>query len=375
MWCLPAAIYWGSLGVIGYTYAGYPALIWTLSKLKSHEDIFLSEEPGVSILLAIHNEEDNIAKKLDNLLDLDYSSEKKEIIVVSDGSTDSSDEIVRSYSDRGVKLIRNEDAEGKAAALNLAVGAASYNILVFCDARQRIAKDALLKLMRWFDDEDVGAVSGELEIESEKGPGAYWLYEKFIRAAEAKVDSVVGATGALYAMRKALFKPLPKNCLLDDVFTPMQVVLAGQRVLFDPEAKVFDVEATLDGEFSRKARTLAGNYQLLKFIPELLNPFKNRLFFQFLSHKVMRLACPFALVTLLGSNLVLVFSLAPGWPFYLITLGGQLAGYSLALKGFLQGEDAGKLAKLSHTFVTLNIAAVEGLRRFIKGDLFWSKGH
>jgi hypothetical protein len=182
----------------------------------------------------------------------------------------------------------------------------------------------------------------------------------------------VGATGALYAIRRHLFKELPRGTLLDDVYTPLQIVLEGYRVLFQPEARVYDEEADVGAEFSRKARTLAGNFQLLEQLPAILNPVRNRVFLQYVSHKLLRLVCPYALAGLLGANIVLVLTGAPGWPLYAATLGGQLAGYGLALKGALQGEGAGRLGRLSYTFVTLNLAAVEGLRRYLAGELSWT---
>jgi biofilm PGA synthesis N-glycosyltransferase PgaC len=375
MWTIPTVVYWSSLGVIGYTYAGYPALIYALSKLKPKKANLAPIEPTISVVLAAHNEEGRIAEKIENLLALDYPQHKVEIIIVSDGSTDGTDDVVRRYADRSVRLVRLDEAGGKALAINHGVRQATGEILLFCDARQQIDANALRSLVRWFADETVGAVSGELQIKSEKGPGAYWAYEKLIRNAESKVDSVVGATGALYAIRRSLFQEMPPNTLLDDVYTPMQIALQGFRVAFEPDAKVWDEEASVKGEFSRKARTLAGNYQLVSQLPALINPLKNRLFPQFISHKLMRLACPFALATLFGSNVMLVATFAPGWPLYVVTLAGQLAGYGLALKAMLKGdENAGKLTKLSHTFVLLNAAAVEGLRRFVTGELSWTSG-
>ena len=375
MWFIPSVVYWGSLGLITYTYGGYPLLILGLSRLRPKLPDKHAIEPTISVVLAAHNERERIARKLDNLLSLDYPSDKLEIVVVSDGSNDGTDQIVESYRERGVLLERVDPAGGKASALNRGVARARGEILLFCDARQRIDGQALRELVPWFSDPQIGAVSGELQLESDKGPGVYWAYEKLIRHAEGQVDSVVGATGALYAIRRPLFRELPANTLLDDVYIPMQIVLQGYRVGFEPAAKVYDEEASVKGEFSRKARTLAGNYQLIKALPQLLDPRKNRIFFQLMSHKLLRLACPFALSTLLGSNLVLVATGAPGWPIYATTLAAQLAGYGMAVKTMLTGEEnAGRLSRLSHTFVTLNAAAVEGLRRFLAGELEWTSG-
>lgn len=374
MWLTPTVLYWSSLGLVAYTYGGYPLLISALARLRPRPTRTAEIEPTVSVVLAAHNEGPRIGAKLDNLLALDYPPEKLQVVVVSDGSTDDTNDVVSgaAYAERNVLLSRLEPQGGKAAALNRGVQRASGEVVVFCDARQRLDPGALRALVPHFADPQVGAVSGELMLEGSRGPGAYWAYEKRIRAAEGAVDSVVGATGALFAIRRHLFSALPKNTLLDDVYTPMQIVLQGYRVLFEPAARVFDEEATLQGEFSRKARTLAGNYQILRQLPELLDPRRNRLFLQYLSHKVLRLACPLALGTLLASNVALVATGAPGWPLYAATLAGQLSCYGLALWGAVGGERAGKVARLSHTFVVLNAAALEGLRRYLRGDLTWT---
>lgn len=372
MWIVPTAIFWSSAAVVGYTYAGYPALISGLAKLRRKPVQRAAIEPTVSIVMAAHDEADKLATKLDNLLALDYPADKRQIIVVSDGSTDGTDAIARTYADRGVVLIRVPEPSGKPTALNHGVAAATGELVIFCDARQRIDAGAIRALVAPFADEHVGAVSGELFIDGDAGPGVYWRYEKLIRAAEGAFDSVVGATGALYAIRRALYAELPSETLLDDVYTPMQIAMQGFRVLFEPDARVYDTEASLTGEFARKARTLAGNYQLLRLMPRLLDPRKNRLLPQLVSHKLLRLACPFALTTLFASNIYLVATGAPGWPVYVMTLTGQLAAYGAALKRAVKPESAGPLARTSYTFVVLNLAAVEGLRRFLTGNVGWT---
>jgi biofilm PGA synthesis N-glycosyltransferase PgaC len=374
MWLVPSLLYWSSLGLVAYTYAGYPLLINTWARLRPRRTRRGLIEPTVSVVLAVHDEEGTIARKLDNLFALEYPADKLQVVVVSDASTDNTDEVVRRYRQRQPNLVleRLEPQGGKALALNRGIQRARGEVVVFCDARQRIDGGALQALVPLFADPQVGAVSGELQLEGERGPGVYWRYEKLIRAAEGSVDSVVGATGALFAIRRHLFQDLPPGTLLDDVYTPMQIAMQGYRVLFEPEAKVFDQEAQLAGEFARKARTLAGNFQLVELLPQLLNPLKNRLFFQYVSHKLLRLVCPFALATLLASNIVLVATGAPPWPLYVVTLAGQLAGYGLALRGALAGEEAGRPARVSHTFVVLNLAAVEGLRRYLSGELAWT---
>lgn len=372
MWILSSLTYWSSLGVVAYTYAGYPALVMTLSKIRPKPVKASFFEPSVSVVLAAHNEQASIQAKLENLLSLDYPKEKLEIIVVSDGSTDETDSIVRSYSDRGVVLEQVAQASGKPTALNRGVAKANGEVILFCDARQRIDPGALKALVAAFADPEIGVVSGELTIEGDRGPGFYWKYERAIRNAEGKIGSVPGATGALYAIRKHLFRDIPKESLLDDVFTPMQIVLQGYRAIFEPKAKAFDKESSLEGEFARKARTLAGNFQLVEHLPQIINPLKSKVAFSFISHKLMRLACPFALVTLFASNVMLVLTFAPGWPLYVSTLGAQLGTYGLAINGLVRGEKAGKVSRIAHTFVVLNAAAVEGLRRYLKGEFAWT---
>ncbi len=371
MWLLPSCVYWSSLGYIVYTYAGYPLLINALARLRPRAAQRAPIEPTISVVIAAHDEEALIGAKLENLLALDYPQDKLQIVVVSDGSTDRTDEIVRSHAGRGVELVRQPRA-GKPTALNAGVARARGEVVIFTDARQRLDADALRVTASFFADPKVGAVVGELVLESDKGPGVYWAYEKLIRIAEGAVDSVVGGSGCYTAIRRHLYQDLQPDILLDDVCIPMRIVLDGYRVLYRPEIKVYDREADVSGEFARKARTLAGNFQLIARMPELLDPRRNRLFLQFVSHKVLRLGGPVALAGLLASNVALVLGGAPGWPFYAATLGGQLAGYALALRGALQGERADRLSRVSYTFVALNAAAVEGLRRYLKGDFSWT---
>lgn len=373
MWLVSSAVYWSSLATLAYTYAGYPLLVYGVSRLRPRVPRSADIEPTVSVVLAARNERAHLADKLAGLLALEYPADKREIIIVSDGSTDGTDEIVRSFADRGVILERLERPSGKPTAINRGVARATGELVLFCDARQKVNPGALRALVRLFADEDVGAVSGDLHMPGERGPGVYTRYEAFIRAHESKVDSLVGASGAFYAIRRRLFRKLPEDSLVDDMFTPLQIALRGYRVVFEPAAAFYDTEHAPADEFARKARTLAGNFQLLRQLPQVLHPIRNRLFFQLVSHKVMRLVCPFALAGLFASNVVLVLTFAPGWPIYVLSLGGQLAGYALALYGAVAGERAGKLARLCHTFATLNLAAVEGLRRFLTADLAWTR--
>ena len=238
-------------------------------------------------------------------------------------------------------------AGGKPLALNAGVAAATGDILVFADARQQFCPDALVELVANFADGRVGGASGELVLDCEgetdvestigEGVGLYWKYEKWLRRKESAVWSTLGATGAIYALRRSLWKPLPAETLLDDVLAPMQAVLAGYRIVFEERARAFDRTAPdASAEARRKTRTLAGNYQILAQEPRLLVPFVNPVWLQYVSHKVGRLLVPWCLLTILASSAVLA---ASSW-FYFAAFCAQVAFYGLAdLGAWLESRD------------------------------------
>ncbi|MEW6730925.1 MAG: glycosyltransferase family 2 protein [Acidobacteriota bacterium] len=331
-------IFWGSALLIAYTYVGYPLLMAGLVKFCARSYRREPITPRVSIIIAAYNEEIFIASKLENCFQLDYSPQLMEVIVVSDGSTDRTAEIIanmqKSYSN--LKLINLKEHVGKAVALNSGARIAQGDILIFTDARQQLAVNAVRTLVANFADAKVGAVSGELIFIDEQqhpqmsGLGFYWRFEKWLRRTEAAIHSTCGATGALYAIRRHLFAPIPAGLVLDDVLIPMRAPLAGYRTVFDSDAQVYDhITANSVDEFARKVRTLYGNYQLLALEPRLLLPTFNPIFWQFFSHKVCRLIVPFCLISMFISNLFLSGS------FYLSILILQSGWYLLALAGFL----------------------------------------
>ena len=284
-------VLWVAVALILYSYAGYPLLLLLRAALQRRTDRDRRPfEPTVTMLIVAHNEESVIEAKLKNCLSLDYPKDRLEVLVASDGSSDRTEAIVAGFADRGVRLLSLPGPRGKPAALNRAVAEGHGEILVLCDARQTLAPDSIRELVQHFADPRVGAVSGELHLGEADGAGRgvdlYWKYEKLIRRTESQIDSTVGVTGALYALRKELFRPLDPRIILDDVAIPMDVVQAGLRVLFEPGARVFDRASNAsDTEYRRKLRTLAGNYQLVFLEPWLLDPRRNRLWWQFVSHK------------------------------------------------------------------------------------------
>jgi cellulose synthase/poly-beta-1,6-N-acetylglucosamine synthase-like glycosyltransferase len=367
-------IFWAAVLVLGYTYLGYPALLALFAWLRPRPPIVRGlRTPTVTVLLVAHNEETRLAAKLRNCLELAYPRENLEILVVSDGSTDSTEDIASSFAGQGIHLLRLPGPHGKAAAIARALPECRGEIIVLCDARQELAEDSLAQLVAAFADPSVGAVSGELHLRvgdaSAAGPGlgAYWSYEKAIRRLESVVDSVVGATGALYAVRRELLKPPDPATILDDVAIPMGVVRGGYRVVIEPAARVFDDTSGDDShEFARKVRTLAGNYQLVALEPGLLWPRSNRLFWQFASHKLARLAVPWCLLLLVLSSIWQSFD---GHLFYQLTLLAQTGFYAMAMIGWVLGRLRRRMAFFSvpYAFVMLNLAAGVSLIAFLAG--------
>jgi cellulose synthase/poly-beta-1,6-N-acetylglucosamine synthase-like glycosyltransferase len=293
--------------------------------------------PGVSIVIAARNEAHDLQARIENLLACDYPADRLQIIVVSDGSTDVTPDILGFY--RGQIDAVLLPPGGKARALNAGVERAIHDVLVFTDARQRFAPDAIRALVAPLADPLIGGVCGELLLDCEAGEGtstigdgvgAYWRYEKWLRRQESLVGSTLGSTGAIHALRRELWQPLPAETILDDVLAPMQAVLSGSRVVFEGTARAYDRAAPQAAkEFQRKTRTLAGNYQILRLQPRLLLPFVNPVWLQFVSHKLGRLVVPYALVVLLLTSGIL----ATYRSIYAMAFAAQVAFYGLALYG------------------------------------------
>jgi poly-beta-1,6-N-acetyl-D-glucosamine synthase len=362
-------LFWLSLSLIFFTYAGYPiclylrARYWPRPVRRAH--IF----PRVTIVLAVHNEEQNLLRKLDNLATLDYPADRLEVIVVSDGSTDQTNEILGEWQKTGRRALILLKRRGKANALNHGIAEAHAEIICFTDARQTIASDGLNNLIANFADLSVGCASGALMIgenhsaPSSDGVGLYWRLEKQIRNWEGLAGSSVGATGAFYAVRKGLLLPLPVRTILDDVYIPLQVARQNRRVVFDPTAVAWDyLTPSPKQEFRRKVRTLAGNYQLLQLAPWLLTR-SNPLRIQFVCHKLLRLVVPFALVGVLVSTCWLRQGL------YELILALQIVLYALAALTLLRAKTGflSRLSNISLAFLVLNTAAAVAFVYFITG--------
>jgi cellulose synthase/poly-beta-1,6-N-acetylglucosamine synthase-like glycosyltransferase len=367
-------LFWLCLALVAYTYFGYAIWLWLQVRLRKRPVLQRPILPEVSIIIAARNEEANLPAKLENLRHLDYPRDRLQIVIASDGSTDRTASILREQGSSILPVILDQ-SHGKACALNEAVQHATGEVLVFLDARQYVEPNAISELVSCFADPTVGAVSGELLLESGANApapdalGIYWKIEKIVRKLESESGSVVGVTGAIYAIRRELYTEMPPGTILDDLFVPMHVARMGKRVVFQPSAIARDRLFSEKGkEFSRKVRTLTGNYQLLRLAPWMLTP-ASPLLFRHISHKLLRLLAPLLLV------LVLLASAIASGPFYRAAFWLQVLFYALGVCGMVS-PSAKKFrpVAIANTFVMLNAAAVLAFYNFVAGrNRIWAQ--
>lgn len=364
MWLLLLLI---CLLLIAYAHVGYPVLMAVLARVRRQPvQADGSLPPGISIVLSIFNAEARIQERLQNLLACRWPGEL-EIIVFCDGCTDATADRVSEMNDSRLRVMSHPQQRGKATALNEAIPSCRYPIVILCDARQDFHPEALMELVKPFSDPAVGAVSGLLEIAtsttgSGRGVDVYWKIERKLREWEGQCDSVIGCTGAIYAIRRDLFQPLHPATILDDVVVPMRIVTAGNRVLYAPGAIAYDPQ-TLDPvlEKKRKLRTLAGNYQMIEHFPGWLLPWQNRTWWQLISHKYLRLAVPWLL-----SGVLIISLLAPKTSLVLLLLAGQIVAYSAAATGLLLPGLKAKAFTIPAGFLLLQITCLRALGAYLK---------
>jgi poly-beta-1,6-N-acetyl-D-glucosamine synthase len=361
-------IFWLSLAGVLYTYAGYPAIMWMLARLRPHPWKTAPIAPSVSLVLAVHNGATLLSHRIQHLVSLDYP-DIKEIIVVSDGSTDGTAELLARRYDPRVHPIVLEQHGGKAVAVNAGMAQATADVIVFLDLRPETAPGAIQQLVSNFADPKVGCVGGEYIVRQQDhatqsaGVGRlYSSYEQWIRMCESTFDSAVGVPGCFYAVRRDLAVPQPAGIILDDMFQPLAIVRQGYRSIVDPLAYVYDtLPKNVKGEFPRKVRTLAGNFQLIQLAPWTLT-LQNRVLFQLVSHKVMRLVVPYLVVLMLVSAAVL----SAGSAFYLGIAIAQIVCWAVALIGLAYRLPIfHRIASPAATLLALNAAAVVGLYKFL----------
>ncbi len=359
-----------SVVLIGYTFVGYPVLMKLLSSLRPRKIDLVNTKPKTcTVVISLFNASKQIESRLRNLHAMDTKGVSFEILLINDGPDEEIKRISESLKDTlPHRLIFKPARTGKADSLNIAISKCTSEIILLADARQSFAPDVLQKLMSHFKDPDIGAVSGLLEIAQStsgtgEGVGAYWKLERALRTWEAKLDSCIGCTGAIYAIRRELYSPIPPDTLVDDVVIPMQIASRGHRVFYDPEARAFDSQS-LEPEIEerRKTRTLAGNFQFLFRYPEWLLPWKNRLWWQLVSHKYLRIIAPFFLITAFVSNLLLCHL-----PLFRATMGVQAIICVLAWIGICFPRITSRFISVPAAFVFLNLMSLKGFGAYLSG--------
>jgi cellulose synthase/poly-beta-1,6-N-acetylglucosamine synthase-like glycosyltransferase len=354
-------VFWTSVALLAYTFAGYQLLIGWLARNRRGPAPALARQRAM-VLLVAHNEEARIRARIENLR---ASAMPLDIAVCSDGSMDATAAEARLA---GARVFEFPERRGKAACLSEAIPALDAPIIVLTDSRQQFTPDTVPRLVRHFADPAIGAVSGLLRIGDARtsagaGVNLYWKMETAVRQSESDWDSCIGCTGAVYAIRRALFHAIPADTILDDVVIPMLIALSGHRVIYDSEAQAFDPQP-LDprAETRRKARTLSGNFQMLLRYPAWLLPWKNRLAWQLVSHKYLRLAGPVLLLCALAASACLA-----GTPFYRACLAAQVLLYLLAAAGLAAPSLKMRVFSVPAGFVFLNLMTLRGFFRFFFG--------
>ncbi len=360
--------------VIIYCYGIYPFILFCLAKCKRGvvPDFTLHSQSSVSIIVAAYNEEKHIAQKIENCLNLEYPKDRLEVIIASDGSTDKTVEISQNYASHGIKVFAFPLRRGKVNLLNDVIPKAKHEIIVLTDANTIFSPGAINKLIRHFTDPRIGAVCGALEFTKPDGSrtaeleGIYWKFETFLKRIEGSFGSLLGANGAIYAIRKSLFEPLPPDTIVEDFIIPMKILEKGYRVVYEPQAFATE-EATkhIIQEKTRRIRIGAGDFQALIMLRRLLHPRFGFVSFAFWSHKVLRWFMPFFLFLAFVSNMVLV-KFYPN-TFYKALFITQCFFYFSAFIGYILswGNIPIKVFNLCYYFVSMNLALFLGFLRFL----------
>jgi cellulose synthase/poly-beta-1,6-N-acetylglucosamine synthase-like glycosyltransferase len=358
--------------LLAYTYFGYPIAIGLLARLRPRrpapalpgEDAL----PAITVCLPVYNGSQYLRAKVDSLLAQDYPSEKVEILLYLDGCSDDSEVVARelaaSQAAGGrIRVLAQTQRRGKPTGLNTMRAEATGDLMLLNDIRQPLSPNAIRSLAEALQDPTVGCATGNLVLEGGAGSGVYWRYENWLRKQESAFRGVVGMTGPIAMARRADLPTLPDDVILDDVFIPMKLALAGKRVTFVTAAEAVDTAFEDDREFGRKVRTLAGNYQLFSRMPALLVPWQNPIWFETMSHKILRLAGPWLMLALAVGSLGGALSAGAAAPAMVVLALGQAGFYVAAAVG----PRGGRLAGVARTFVVLNLAAVVGLWRYLGG--------
>lgn len=367
-------LFWACTAGVVYAYALYPILIWSLARCFGRSALppQLADEdlPRVSLLIAAHDEEAVIEARIRNALAMDYPSEKLEIVIGSDGSTDRTNSIVRRYASRGVRLLEYPVRKGKASVLNNSIPHLSGELVLLSDANTEVDTSAAHRLARWFVDPSVGSVVGRLILvdpsTGKNADGLYWKYETFLKKNEARLGGLLGANGAIYAIRKNGYLPIPANTIIDDFVIPLLAkVHSGCSLIYDQDATAVEETAPdIASEFRRRVRIGAGGFQSIGILHRLLDPRQGWVAFTFLSHKLLRWLCPFFLIGMIAAATYLSLLQAP---LYAIALASQVLFYLVSRTADQLPDALGrlKIIRLSAMFTGMNIALWFGFWRWL----------
>ena len=367
-----------SASALIYTFIIYPGLLLLLGRRSARHGIGRSPDlPIVSMIIPFYNEKRWVRQKLENTLQLKYPAERLQIIAVSDGSSDGTEEILKQYRDR-IHVISYHPRQGKPTALNTGALQASGDILLFSDANVLVNRDALEILVRQYDDPSIGGVCGNVALQAEGaheplGEGIYMRYERWLYNQESRAFTMVGADGALFSIRRSLFIPLPADTITDDFAVALSIVAQRRRVVYEAAARATEVVVPdVKAEFRRKVRMIAGGYQTLWRHNILLNPFRHPLVaWQLISHKLLRWLVPVLLVT----TFLTAFA-ERQYPVMAVAVVLQMVFYSLAFCGWIsQRLRRWMPVYVPYYFCAVNVAAAIGLWRYLIGQqsVLWQK--
>jgi len=359
-----------------YVYAGYPLILILLNKIIKKKQIQISEiTPNTTLIVSCYNEANVIRKKIENCLALDYPKDKLQIIFVSDGSDDGTDEIIKEYAEDNIHLVRQEGRLGKTSGLNLATSQLRTEIIIFSDANALYQKDAIHKLVRNFNDPTVGYVVGAaLYVDTDadsasSSEDSYWQYEIYIKKLESNLHSVVGGDGAIYAIRSHLYETLDAKDI-NDFVNPLQIIAKGYRGIFDQEAKCFEETAgSFYKEGRRKERIVNRSFRGLMKVKSVLNPFKTGLFsLEVISHKLLRWLIPFFIIGMTVGFLVLSYN---DFLYFQIFLLLEITFFWLAAIGYFlsSSEKIPHIISIPYYFVLVNISSLLGIIQALKGNI------
>lgn len=381
-------IFWVSFAVIFYSYLGYGIVLYGIIAIKrifkkSTQFPLPASYPAVALIIPAYNEEEFLEAKIRNILDLDYPKDKLSVIFITDGSTDSSNDLVSSFKE--FTLLYQRERKGKAAAMNRAVKIVTEPIVVFCDANTILNTQCIFNLVRHYSDPNVGAVAGEKKIfeaskmkASSAGEGLYWRYESLLKKLDSEFNSVIGAAGELFSMRTVLYQELPESTIIEDFVLSLQVCIKGFIVKYEPEAYAMETASkSLKDEQKRKIRISAGAFQAMGLLKVLFNFLKYPVIsFQFISHRVLRWTlCPVCLFLIFIVNLLLIISKSDD--LYYLTFYLQVFFYLLALIGWIMANKNIRVKALyvPYYFLFMNVSVIIGFKRFLQNEqsVLWEK--